>query len=149
MTAKLIHMPDRLPDDDLVLIPEGEYELSYQYHATWLYMGRIPKVIVAFRIFDMGEHYDKPVLAYYNPKQLKGKPRRNGHFSAGWRSRLMWDYSMCFGKPPRQDRISMCRFKEHIVVGKVRTVTNNRLQREYPEGLRYSIVGELLGKKEI
>ena len=148
MSAKIHSLSDYIPDDDLVKIPDGEYQLSYRHHATWLYMGRFPKIVITFRIADLGEHFDKPILAYYNPKKIVGKPRKNGHFHAGWRSRFMWDYSMCFGKPERKDRISMCRFKEHIVMAKVRTVTHNRDQKKYPEGLEYSIVGELLGKVE-
>lgn len=149
MSAELHNLNDYLNDEDLVHIPEGEYELAYQHHATWLYMGRFPKVVVTFRIFDMCEHHGKQVLAYYNPSKIHGKPRRNGLFNAGWRSRFMWDYSACFGKPKRKDKIPMCRFKNHIVTGKVRTVTPNRDQRTYPDGLQYSIVGELTGVKEI
>jgi len=146
MSAEIHSLSDYIPDDDLVKIPDGEYQLSYRHHATWLYMGRFPKVVVTYRIADMGEHFDKPILGYYNASKIVGKPRKNGHFSAGWRSRLMWDYAICFGKPARKDRISMCRFKEHLVLGKVRTVTHNRDQKAYPDGLSYSVVGELLGK---
>ena len=148
MSAKVHNLSDYIPDDDLVKIPDGEYQVSYRHHATWLYMGRFPKIVVTFRIADLGEHFDKPILAYYNPSKIVGKPRKNGHFHAGWRSRFMWDYTACFGKPIRKDRISMCRFKEHLVRAKVRTVTHNRDQKQYPEGLEYSIVSELLGKVE-
>jgi hypothetical protein len=145
MSAVIHSLSDYTSDDDLVLVPQGEYILSYQHHTTWFFMGRFPKVVVTYRIFDMGEQNDKPILAYYNPKKIIGKPRKNGHFTAGWRSRFMWDYANCFGKPARQDRIPMCRFKDNLVVAKIRTVTHNRDQRKYPEGLEYSVVSELLG----
>ncbi len=145
MSAQIHSLSDYIADDDLVLVPEGQYELSYKHHATWLYMGRFPKVAITFRIMDLGDHYEKPVLAYYNPSKIMGKPRKNGQFSAGWRSRFMWDYSMCFGKPPRKDRIVMDKFKESFVIGKVRTVTHNHNQKKYPDGLQYSVVDELVG----
>lgn len=145
MSAEIHSLSDYIPDDDLVLVPEGEYVLSYRHHVTWFYMGRYPKVVVTFRIFDIGEHHDKPVLAYYNPSKIVGKSRKNGHFEAGWRSRFMWDYTKCFGKPFRKDRISMCRFKQNLVRARIRTVEKNRDQKEYPDGLKYSIVAELLG----
>jgi len=145
MNAQIHSISDYIADDDLILVPEGQYELAYQYHATWLYMGRYPKVSVTFRIMDIGEHYEKPVLAHYNPKRIMGKPRKNGQFSAGWRSRFMWDYSTCFGRPKRKDRIAMDKFKEHFVIGNVKTVTHNHKQKKYPEGLEYSIVNELNG----
>ncbi len=148
MSAEIKHFPDQLPDDDLVLVPDGEYQLSYRFHTTWLYMGRIPKVVVVFRIADYGEHFDKPILRYYNPSKIFGKPRKNGVFSAGWRSCLMWDYAKCFGKPARKDRIPMGRFKDHLIRGKTRTVTHNKDQKRYPDGLTYSVVCELLGLVE-
>ena len=147
MNAEIHSLSDYIPDDDLILVPDGEYELSYQHYKTWLYQGRYPKVVVAFRIFDLGEHNDKPVMAYYNAK-IKGKPRKNGQFTAGWRSRLMWDYAQCFGKPARKDRITMSRFKHHLVKAQVRTVTHNSGQKKYPSGLEYSVVDELLGRVE-
>ncbi|NND82509.1 MAG: hypothetical protein HKN50_08790 [Gammaproteobacteria bacterium] len=145
MSARIHSLDEYIPEDDLILIPPGEYELSYQYHVTWLYMGRIPKVVVAFRIASLGEHFGKPIFAYYNVGKISGKPRKNGQFSVGWRSRFMWDYAMCFGKPIRKDRIPMVRFREHIVIGKLRTVTSNHEQKKYPESLQYSVVDELTG----
>lgn len=94
---------------------------------------------------SIGEHYDKPVLAHYNPKRIMGKPRKNGQFSAGWRSRFMWDYTSCFGRPIRKDRIQMDKFKDSFVIGNVRTVTHNHNQKKYPEGLEYSVVNDLEG----
>jgi len=149
MRSKVSHITDYLPDDDLVLVPESEYQLAYLNHVTWLYMGRIPKVVVTFQIMDYGEHHLKQVSAYYNPKKLIGKPRRKGRFSAGWRSKFMMDYVTCFGRPTRKDEIVMNKFQEVIVKGKVRTVTHNRDQRKYPEGLQYSVVNELLGVLEL
>jgi len=149
MSAEILSLSGYHSDDDLILIPEGEYQLSYQYHETWVWMGKAPKLSITFRIFDMGEHNNKPILAHYNLSKIIGKPRKNGHFSAGWRSNLMWEYVQCFGKPPRKDRISMCPFKEHLVIGKIRTVTKNHKQKKYHEALRYSVIDELLGKVEV
>jgi len=149
MKAQIHTLSEYIADDDLVLLPEGEYQLSYQYHSTWFYMGKYPKLVVLFRVFDPGQHNDKPVLAYYNLRKIVGKPRKNGHFHVGWRSDFMWDYTTCFGRPPRRDRIAMSRFKDHFVKANIRTVTHNREQKKYPSGLEYSVVDNLLGKVEI
>lgn len=146
MSALLHSFSDYVPADDLILIPEGEYELSYRHHHTWLYMGRYPKLVILFRISSNGEHFDKPIFAYYNVRKINGQPRKNGQFTVGWRSDFMMDYSICFGTPRRKDRIPMDRFRDHLVTGKLRTVTHNRNQKKYPEGLEYSVVGELTGK---
>ena len=149
MSADIHSLADYVPDDELVLVPEGNYELAYQKHDTWLYMGRYPKVKITFRIFSFGEHHNKPLIAYYNPKKIMGKPKPKGKFSAGWRSRLMMDFATCFGAPARKDQIPMSKFEESIVIGKVRTVTHNKDQRKYPDGLEYSVVSELLGVKKL
>ncbi len=134
-----------LPNDKPILVPDGLYTVSYVQHATWLYMGRYPKIVVTFSIQDFGEFNLNHLNAYYNAKQLKGKPKKGGHFSAGWKSAFMLDYATCFETPKRNDRISMCRFNSVLVQAKVRTVTHNRTQREYPEGMQYSVIDQLEG----
>jgi hypothetical protein len=147
MTADLHSMNDHILEDDFVLIPDGEHELQYLGHKTWLYMGRSPKIVVTFQIVSSGEHHGKIVFAYYNAMTITGKPRKNGRFTVGWRSDFMMDYATCFGKPLRRDRISMQPFRGQTVIGRLRTVTKNRDQRNYPDGLQYSVVDELTGIK--
>ena len=148
MSAKTYSLSDQISFEDLILIPEGEYTLAYCYHQTWFYMGSIPKLLIAFRVSDFGLHYEKPLFAYFNLRKIMGKAGKNGKFNAGWRSRFMFEYAQCFDRPKRKDRISMRPFKENFVTASIRTVTHNRNQREYPNGLKYSVVEELLRKVE-
>ena len=90
-----------------------------------------------------------PLNAYYNVKKLTGKPKKDGHFSLGLRHDFTFDYSVCFGTPPRLDRISMCRFRNVMVEAEVRTVRHNRNQRLYPEGMQYSVVDHIKGVKQL
>lgn len=150
MKADIYQLPanEYCKDDELILIPEGTYRLSYQYHRTWFYQGKFQKLIVMFRVMDFGDYFEAPLAAYYNVS-IKGKPKHNGTFKAGWRSRFMFDYATCFGKPVRKDRIPMTDFKKNLVLGKVRTVEKNYQQRDYPDTLKYSVVDSLLGVCEL
>ncbi len=135
--------------DKPILIPDGEYTAAYLKHETWIYKGKQPKLTITFAIQDFGEFYLKSICAHYNLSRLKGKPRRNGHFTTGWSSDFMFDYSNVFEAPTRKDRISMCRFRNVFVKVTTRTVTKNRDQREYPESLRYSVVDRMKQRIEI
>lgn len=149
MTAALYDLDIHQHADQPIRVPEGNYTAAYSSHTTWLFKGRHPKVVITFIIQDLGEHFGKEIKAYYNVNKLSGKPRKNGHFSAGWKSNFMLDYTTLFGKPARKDRISMCRFKNCFVTVKAKTVAKNRDQREYPEDLQYSVVSQILGLVEI
>ncbi len=142
-------IPNNQPGEDFIRVPEGVYNLAYTHHITWRYMGRYPKLVICFTIQDFGEYYLLPVNSYYNLKKIQGKPKRNGHFTAGKRSDFVLDYTVCFDIPARLDRISMCRFKNAIVQAHIRTVTHNRMQREYPEGLQYSVIDHIIGANRI
>ncbi len=133
-----------LPNDKPILVPDGVYTASYVEHQTWYYFGRYPKLIVTFLIQDFGDFHLQPIKAYYNVK-IKGKARKGGHFAAGWKSDFMLDYSTCFETPARTDRITMCRCKNVLFQARTKTVTRNRAQRKYPEGLFYSVVDRLEG----
>ena len=136
-------------DDKPILIPDGQYTLAYLEHKTWLFKGKHPKLTVTFAIQDFGEFYLSHINAYYNLLRIKGKPSRNGHFIVGWKSDFMLDYSILFGTPVRKDRISMFKLRNIFVKATTRTVIKNRDQREYPEGLRYSVVDRLERAMEI
>ena len=134
-----------LPNDKPILVPDSVYTVSFVNHITWLYMGRFPKIVVTFAIQDIGDFYLGHLNGYYNAKRLQGKPKKGGQFSVSWKSDFMLDYSTCFATPLRNDRINMCRFKNVLVQVRTRTVTRNRTQRKYPEGMRYSVIDRLEG----
>jgi hypothetical protein len=149
MTAALYELNTQQHSDQPIWLPEGEYTAAYKWHTTWLFKGRYPKVVITFVIQDYGEHFEKEINAYYIVKSLKGKPRKRGSFSAGWKSNFMLDYTTLYGKPERKDRFNMSNFNNGFVKIEVRTVKKNRDQREYPESLQYSVVSRILGLIEI
>ncbi|MDC0178332.1 hypothetical protein OAI75_00855 [Woeseiaceae bacterium] len=127
----------------LVLVPPGEYQLAFMGQET-KYIFRSQKLYMHFRIVDFGPHFEKKVTRYYGVRII-GKPRKSGRFKAGWHSDLMTEYVSLFGRlPKRTSEIPITPYKKHILLGRVETVTNNRVRRPYPELLHYSRVAELL-----
>ena len=56
--------------DEIILIPEGEYELMYECHETSYYIGGDAKVAVWFQIVDHSEYYGTSLARHYNAKKL-------------------------------------------------------------------------------
>jgi len=134
----------RFQDDARILIPSGSYEVGYTSHSAWVFAGKQPKLTINFRILTMGEHYEKPIRAFYNVKSFK-KRKRSPAINVGWSSDFMLDYSTCFEVPERTDRFNWDNFKKHILLAKVKSVRHNRKQRPLPNGLQYSIIDQLVG----
>lgn len=129
-------------------IPPGVYTLAFETGQTWVYFGRSPKVVMWFRVVSYGPHFGAVLPRYYNVKQIKGKPRKNGEFKAGPSSDLVREYARIFNTRPRLDRISFSQYKGISISGRVETVQKDREQKELPEVLHYSVINELLGKEQ-
>jgi hypothetical protein len=122
------------------LVPPGEYELRFDYFETKIMFKRAAKLVLWFTVISVGPHY--------NVTRIIGKPQRNGRFKVGFRSDFLREYARLFRTPTRLDRISMSEFTRHIIVGRVRTVTEGHDQKAIPEGLRYSVLQELTGIRQ-
>jgi hypothetical protein len=132
-------------DDDLPLIPPGEYTFIFRDHSTWEMFGRCPKLILKFSIVD-DEMYSGVVLnKYYNVRKLRGRPGRNGNFVASRKSNFLRDFfRVCPAYPPKRfDRIPMSRLEGLPILGKVKTVTKGFDQKDIPESLQYSVITEI------
>jgi len=46
-------------DDELVLVPEGIYDLWFLDYQTRFMLGKTPKLYMRFKIVECGEHKDK------------------------------------------------------------------------------------------
>jgi hypothetical protein len=126
------------------LIKPGMYEFRFLDWQTWNMYGRVPKLVLRFRICTMGEYFDRITLPrYYNCKNLIGKAGRFGRFSVGHKSEFIREYADLFRLPSRLDRIAMTPFETAIIVGRVRTVTHGARQRAIPEALQYSVISTL------
>jgi hypothetical protein len=131
---------------ELPLIPEGIYDLSYCDYSTCLMLGKNPKVVINFQIMDFGDQFLKIIPKYYGVKKLSGKPRKNGGFMVGRKSKFLRDFLTLFPgqSVKRVDRIPMSRFQGVIIKGKVKTVVKGFDQRKIPEPLQYSVIEDLL-----
>ena len=136
---------------ELPLVPDGKYDLGFLDYFTALKYGRSPKLVVRFKIIEMGDYFDVELSKYYNVNRLIGKPGRHGDFQVGRMSKFLREYVTLFPDQPieRIDRIPMSRFQNVIVRGSVRTVFHGSDQRKIPKPLQYSVVGDLIKVKRL
>ena len=143
--GECIAFPKVIGGDDSPLILEGVYEMAYQYHVTWKFMGCQPKVVIYFSIIEFGDYFEIVLPAYYNVIKHTGKCGKSGNFKAAKKSYLVRDY--CRALPsqplPRLDRIPLSNLASVIVRGTVITVKKGLDQREIPEAARYSRVARI------
>lgn len=126
------------------LVEPGVYDLVFEYHETLYLFGRAPKLVCHFHIVTPGPFFETKLCRYYNVKTLASKPRRGGAFKIGWKSDFLREYALLFGLPARLDRISTEAFKARVIRGRVITVSRDSKQRVIPDGLRYSVIAELI-----
>ena len=129
-------------------IPKGNYSACLIDASTRLfYFGRSPKVVLTFRILDMGPYFGKKVRGFYAVKRIKGKPRRNGTFEAGPRSRLLRDISKLIDSRPPTDHIPT-----NIIEAAVFDIEIRRVDRANGEALsdsmQYAVVDRIIRKSE-
>jgi hypothetical protein len=129
------------------LVPPGTYEVSFCGFSTFVLFGRASKLNVQFKILTMGEHFEKRISRYYNVARIIGRPGPNGRFKCGFSSDFLREYAKLFPVPNRLDRIPMTSFEKNIFTAKVRTVEKGSKQEAIPDGLRYSVISELIGIK--
>jgi len=132
-------------EDDLPLVPPGEYVFQFVQYSTWLMFGRSPKLILDLSIVDHEMYTGVILKKYYNVKKLKGRHGRNGNFMASPKSNFMRDFfRVCPAYPPKRlDRIPMSRLEGIDIHGKVKTVTKGQDQKHIPEPLQYSVITEI------
>ena len=126
-------------------VPPGTYTVAYIRHET-AKLFRTPKLVVWFRIVDMGQHFGKAIPRYYNIKRAIGKLGKHGGFHAGRSSDFVREYASIFpDRITRLDRIAMQPFQTAMIRAAVRTVTRDRSQRELATTLHYSVIERLIG----
>ena len=126
-----------------ILIPDGEYQAVYVSHSTT--NGSYgPKVKITFRIVSLGPYFEKLVDAWYNTKGVGQKVGKRGKIILSRHSKLTFELVKLFHRKQRPERISPEMLKGHVVVVKVRTVTQNSRQKNLPEALKYSTVDSMV-----
>ena len=125
-------------------IPKGRYSACLIDASTKVfYFGRSPKVVLTFRILDMGPYFGKQVRRFYAVKRIKGKPRRNGTFEAGPRSRLLRDLSKLIDSRPPTDHVPESIIDAaifEIEVRLVEAVSGEKLA----ESMQYAVVERII-----
>lgn len=145
-SAQVLELRRETTSEDFIpYVEPGVYKLAYVRHET-ARLFRQTKLVIWFRIVDMGEDFGRTIPRYYNVKRFRGKTGKNGAFVAGRSSDFIREYARLFPNPiHRLDRVAMEPFKKNILVGNARTVTKDREQRDLAKTLRYSVVGSLTG----
>jgi hypothetical protein len=128
------------------LVTPGTYELLYEFDETLLLSGgKVPKLVLWFRITAHGQFMGTKLPRYYNVTKIEGKPRRGGGFRVGWRSAFIRDFAAIFNSVPgRTNRIPMSRFEGVDIRGVVKTVVSTWNQQSAPTTLHYSVIERLL-----
>ena len=128
-------------------LPEGRYQASLIDVRTQLFFRKSAKVNLTFRIQDFGEHFGAIVRGYYAVKHLNGKPRKNGTFQVGPKSRLLRDMArMMDGRPPT-NCIPTRLIDSAIYEIQLRRVTEIK-KVELPESIQYCVVDHVVRRVE-
>jgi hypothetical protein len=120
------------------------YDVAFTHYSTAVMFGRAPKLALWFKVVTFGEYFDTPLPRYYNAAKIIGKPMMYGRFKVGFQSDFLREFVTLFGMPKRLDRIPMTGWEKHTFVAKVRTVEVGSKQRAIPDGLRYSVISEIM-----
>jgi hypothetical protein len=131
--------------DDLVLVPEGTYEVTYVKHAlVAAFNGRL---VVTFAIVSTNDSaFGKCVTAWYPVKILD---RSRGTFSVGRHSKFARHWRVIFQRgADRWDRVPMSALKGVRLSAKVRTVIKDFAQEHLAKVNTYSVVDHIIGRIE-
>ena len=124
-----------------IKLETGQYEfVLVSYWKGYLY-GKVPKLILLFRIITEGPYFGYHLYRCYN---LKGFTKRGEIIPKGWHSDFVREYSRLFGAPKKLRDIGVRQFKGKVIRGTVRTVVKDAKQRPLPVNLQYSVIHELL-----
>ena len=134
--------------DELILIPPGEYELTYTCHETSYYMGGQAKVAVWFEIIDHSDHYGTSLARYYNAKSLIDKPSVGGAFTVGMGSDCAHEFAWITNQLIDPANVTLEEFSDLVILGEVKTVDKTRKKKERHPLMQYSKVNALLKATE-
>ena len=125
------------------VVTPGVYDLVLvKWELLAMFGKRAQKLVLHFRIVSFGRYFELVIPRFYNVRKT-----RNGRFTAPWSSDLVREYGRLFGAPSRPDRLSMEKFANVVVTGRVRQVTRDQRKRRLPPCFQYSVVGELISVK--
>ena len=132
---------------NLVLMPEGRYQVMYISHETT--NGSFgAKVKITFTITSNCEFFGKHIDAWYNLKAIK-KIGKGKAISVSRYSKLTGELFNALGYKERVSRLSPKSLKGKLLWVNVRTVTKNSRQKALHELQRYSVIDSIIGQSDV
>jgi hypothetical protein len=131
---------------NLVLIPEGRYQVMYISHETT--NGSFgAKIKITFSITTYGEFFEKQINGWYNLKGIK-KIGKGKAISLSRHSKLTGELLNALGYKQRVSRLSPSALKGKYLWVNVRTVMKNSRQKSLHELQKYSVVDSIIGQSD-
>jgi len=147
--SNVIELPRRgpLPPYGDAHISPGTYQACFIGYETWARCrGWDPRVVAVWRITEMGQYFDTVIPTYYRVLSISGKPRRNGRFRIGTRSRLFRDMGRMMYRRPPIDHIPDV-LSNYLYVVNVRDVERDQYQHRLGS-TKYSVVEHVSGRAD-
>lgn len=145
LASNVTELPRRLPQYGDAHVPPGEYAARFVGCETWARIhGWAPRVVLVFALVDPG-YVGTIVPGFYRVVRLHGKPRRNGRFAIGSRSRLWRDLTRMLDRRAPTDRVPVEALTDRLYSIMLRDVETDC--DEHPLGTgKYSAVDWIKGR---
>ena len=140
-TAKVFQHPAANVEDNHVLIEPGDYELVFLFLRTSNAFKRA-SITLWFRVITPGPAFEASLPRHYNMEWVK----KGGNFKARRHSDCVREFIAVTGEPvKRTDRIPLVdRYKNRVILAKVRTVKHDSKGNPLHELARYSVIERLI-----
>jgi hypothetical protein len=136
-------MTIEIQGQEWTLVPDERYEVKFCHHETSNSAFGANKVYLHYSVIEPGPYFETKLIACYNARQLVGKPRKNGQFTLGKRSKLLSELIQ-LDPSANINNLSLERLKKVTLLVQTRTVTYDFRQRELPRQLHYSVVDQMI-----
>jgi len=140
-TTQVNQHPSAQVEDSHVLIEGGNYEVAFLFLRTSNAFKRA-SITLWFRVISPGLAFEAFLPRHYNMEWVK----KGGHFKARRHSDCVREFIAVTGQPvKRTDRIPLVdRYKNRVILAKVRTVKHDSKGYPLPELARYSVIERLI-----
>jgi hypothetical protein len=137
-------MSIKIHDLDWAVIPDDQYEVRFLHHETSnRAFGGANKVYLHFSVVEPGSYFGTHLIGCYNVRNLLSKPKKNGKFALGKRSKLLLEL-LRLHPDVSIDAISLKPLTRLTIMVRTRTVTKDYQQRALPLQLHYSVIDEMV-----
>jgi hypothetical protein len=139
-TAKVLQHPAQI-EDKHVLIAPGEYDLAFLFLRTSNAFKRA-SITLWFRVITPGPAFEVCLPRHYNCEWVK----KGGNFKVRRHSDCVREFIAVTGQPvKRTDRLPLIdRYKNRIILARVRTVKHDSKGNLLHELARYSVIERLI-----